>query len=160
MLPSGDLFDIGIAGNNHLLFAGKHYCFGLNSGWMFANSWWMFAKLVLLNGKLGVMRVVTSQLGLTRPSSIFFSSGIVRDIVPPIIHSLSVAGYLEKPRNSKNLEKHNFDRRNGTASSRDACTRLQMKSKWDEKNTVHFSASNLYTIDRKSLLEIQKTGNS
>ena len=50
----------------------------------------MFAKLVLLNGKLGVMRVVTSQWGLTRPSSTFFSSGIVRDIVPPITLTLIV----------------------------------------------------------------------
>ena len=46
----------------------------------------MFAKLVLLDGKLGVMRVVTSQGGLTRLSSIFFSVGKVRDIVPPVIH--------------------------------------------------------------------------
>ena len=42
-------------------------------------------SLFLLNGKLGVMRVVTSQWGLSRPSSIFFSLGIVRGIVPPII---------------------------------------------------------------------------
>ena len=34
---------------------------------------------------LGVMRVVTSQWGLTRPSSIYFGLGIVRDVVPPII---------------------------------------------------------------------------
>ena len=47
----------------------------------------MFVKLVLPNGKLGVMRVETSQCGLTRPSSIFFSLGIVRDIVPPVILS-------------------------------------------------------------------------
>ena len=33
---------------------GKHQCFGLDSEWM-------FAKLLLLDGKLGVMRVVTSQ---------------------------------------------------------------------------------------------------
>ena len=33
---------------------GKHQCFGLDSECM-------FAQLVLLNGKLGVMRVVTSQ---------------------------------------------------------------------------------------------------
>ena len=45
----------------------------------------MFAKLVLLNGKLGVMHVVTSQWGLTRPSSLFHSLGIVRDIVPLVI---------------------------------------------------------------------------
>ena len=50
-------------------------------------------KLVLLNGKLGVMRVVTSQWGLTRPSSIFFSLGIVRDVVPPVI--CNVMGILE-----------------------------------------------------------------
>ena len=31
------------------------------------------------------MRVVTSQWGLTRPSSIHFRLGIVRDVVPPII---------------------------------------------------------------------------
>ena len=38
------------------------------------------------------MRVVTSQWGLTRPSSIyFFSLGIVRDIVPPIIIALQAA---------------------------------------------------------------------
>ena len=42
-------------------------------------------KPVLLNGKLGVMRVATSQWGFTRPSSIFFSLGVVRDIVPPVI---------------------------------------------------------------------------
>ena len=48
----------------------------------------MFVKIVLLNGKLGVMRVVTSQWGLTRPSSTFFSSCIVRDIVPPITLTL------------------------------------------------------------------------
>ena len=47
-------------------------------------------KLVLLNGKLGVMRVVTSQGGLTRPSSIFFSLGIVRDVVPPVIECLNI----------------------------------------------------------------------
>ena len=45
----------------------------------------MFAKLVLLNGKLGVMHVVTGQCGITRPSSIFLSLGIVRDIVPLVI---------------------------------------------------------------------------
>ena len=43
---------------------------------------WMFAKLVLRNGKLGVMCVVISQWGLTRPSSVFFSLGTVRDVVP------------------------------------------------------------------------------
>ena len=47
----------------------------------------MFAKLVLLNGKLGVMRVVTGQRGLTRPSSIFFSMDIVRDIVPLVMET-------------------------------------------------------------------------
>ena len=40
---------------------------------------------ILFYGKLGVMRVVTSQWGLTRPFSIYFSLGIVRDVVPPII---------------------------------------------------------------------------
>ena len=34
--------------------------------------------------------VVTSQWGLTRPYSIFFSLGIVRDIVPPVIYTYSV----------------------------------------------------------------------
>ena len=53
----------------------------------------MFAKLVLLNGKLGVMCVVTSQLGLTRPSSIFFSLGLVRDIVPTIIDECSKCAF-------------------------------------------------------------------
>ena len=37
---------------------------------------------ILFYGKLGVMRVVTSQWGLTRPSSICVSLGIVRDVVP------------------------------------------------------------------------------
>ena len=46
----------------------------------------MLAKLVLLNGKLGVMRGVTSQLALTRPSSIFLSMGIRRDSDPLAIH--------------------------------------------------------------------------
>ena len=41
--------------------------------------------LVLQDGKVGVMCVVTGQWGLTKPSSIFFSLGIVRDIVPPFI---------------------------------------------------------------------------
>ena len=50
----------------------------------------MFAKTVLLNRKLGVVLVVTSHLGLTRPSSIFFSFGIVRDIVPPVIFVLTL----------------------------------------------------------------------
>ena len=36
-------------------------------------------------GKLGVVRILTSQRGFRRLSSIFFSVGIVRDIVPPII---------------------------------------------------------------------------
>ena len=40
----------------------------------------MFSKLVLLNGELGVMHVVTSQLGLTRPFSVFLSFGMKRDI--------------------------------------------------------------------------------
>ena len=35
-------------------FSLQHLCFRLDSEWM-------FAKFVLLNGKLGVMRVVTSQ---------------------------------------------------------------------------------------------------
>ena len=52
----------------------------------------MFAKTVLLNRKLGVVLVVTSHLGLTRPSSIFFSFGIVRDIVPRIIHWRKLSG--------------------------------------------------------------------
>ena len=46
-------------------------------------------KLVLLNGKLGVMRVVTSQWGLTRPSSIYFSLDIVRDVVPHVQADIS-----------------------------------------------------------------------
>ena len=37
---------------------------------------------ILFYGKLGVVRILTSQ---RRLSSIFFSVGIVRDIVPPII---------------------------------------------------------------------------
>ena len=36
-------------------------------------------------GKLGVVRILTSQRGFRRLSSIFFSVGIVRDIVPAII---------------------------------------------------------------------------
>ena len=56
----------------------------------------MFVKLVLLDGKLGAMRVVTSQLGLTRPLSIFFSVGLVRDIVPPDIHEGDNSGNLSK----------------------------------------------------------------
>ena len=59
------------------------------------DSEWMFAKLVLLDGKLGVMRVVTSQWGLTSPSSIFFSLGLVRDIVPLIIINYIIA-WLQK----------------------------------------------------------------
>ena len=58
---------------------GKNKCFWLDSERM-------FVKLVLLDGKQGAMRVVTRQLGLTRPLSIFFSVGLVRDIVPPVIH--------------------------------------------------------------------------
>ena len=49
MLPSGDLLNFGNSDENHL-----NYCFGLDSEWL-------FAKLVLLNGKLGVMHMVTSQ---------------------------------------------------------------------------------------------------
>ena len=37
-------------------------------------------------GKLGVVRVLISQLGLTRPSFILFSLGIVREIVPLVIN--------------------------------------------------------------------------
>ena len=44
-----------------------------------------FAKLVFLDGKLGVICVVTSQRGLTRPSSMFLSVGIVGDIIPHVI---------------------------------------------------------------------------
>ena len=51
---------------------------------------WMFANFVLQNGKVGVMRVVTSQWGLTRSLSIFFSLGIVRDIVPHVILLLKI----------------------------------------------------------------------
>ena len=40
---------------------------------------------VKFNRELGVVRVLTSHLGFTRPSSIYFSLGRVRDIVPPII---------------------------------------------------------------------------
>ena len=62
---------------------GKYWCFRLDSEWM-------FAKLVLLNEKLGVMRVVTSQWGLTRPSSIFSNLVTVRDIVTPIMIVLCI----------------------------------------------------------------------
>ena len=56
MLPSGDLLNFGNFGNNNwpLTILIRNWCFGLDSELM-------FAKLVLLNGKLGVMRVVTSQ---------------------------------------------------------------------------------------------------
>ena len=56
MLPASDLLNFGNTGNNHLPLStfGKHWCFGLDSEWM-------FAELVLLDGKLGVMRVVTNQ---------------------------------------------------------------------------------------------------
>ena len=40
---------------------------------------------ILFYGKLGVVRVLTSQWGFTRPSSIYFNLGIVRDIVPLFI---------------------------------------------------------------------------
>ena len=40
---------------------------------------------ILFYGKLGVTRVLNSQWGLTRPSSIYFSLSIVRDIVLPVI---------------------------------------------------------------------------
>ena len=43
---------------------------------------------ILFYGKLGVVRVLTSQLGFTRPSSIYFSLGIVRNIVPLVIHDI------------------------------------------------------------------------
>ena len=43
---------------------------------------------ILFYGKLGVVRILNSQWGFTRPSSIFFFSlGIVRDIVPLFIYS-------------------------------------------------------------------------
>ena len=40
---------------------------------------------IIFNGKLGGIRVLTRQLGFTRPTSINFSLGIVRDIFAPII---------------------------------------------------------------------------
>ena len=40
---------------------------------------------IVFCGKLGVVRAFTSQWGFTRHSSINFSLGIVRDIVPPIM---------------------------------------------------------------------------
>ena len=40
---------------------------------------------ILFFGKLGVVRVLSGQWGFTRPSSIYFSLGIVRDIVPLFI---------------------------------------------------------------------------
>ena len=60
-----------------------HKCFGLDSEWL-------FAKSVLLDGKLGVMRVVASQRGLFHISQCGYTIlgilGIVRDIVPPVIN--------------------------------------------------------------------------
>ena len=41
-----------------------------------------------------MVRVLTSQRGFTRPSSINFSLGIVRDIVPPIIHRRKLGGVM------------------------------------------------------------------
>ena len=43
-------------------------------------------------GKLGVVRVLTSQWGFTRPFSIYFSLSIVRDIDPPIIEGIVLSG--------------------------------------------------------------------
>ena len=49
---------------------------------------WESVFQIQFYGKLGVVRVLTSQWGFTRPSSICFSLGIVRDIVPLFIHQL------------------------------------------------------------------------
>ena len=57
-------------------------------------------------GKLGVVRVLTSQWGFTRPSSVNFSMGIVRDIVPPIIQELLIKISL-LPEQLKRLKKKN-----------------------------------------------------
>ena len=45
---------------------------------------------ILCYGKLGVARVFSSQWKFTRPSSIYFSVGIARDIVPLVINYLEV----------------------------------------------------------------------
>ena len=60
---------------------GKWFAFGLD---------WEILFFRLFYGKLGVVRVLTSQWGFTRPSSICFSLGLVRDIVPLLIHTNSV----------------------------------------------------------------------
>ena len=78
MLPSGDLLNFGYTGNNHR----PNYL--LASGLL----WGRLRKSVfqsIFYGELGVVRVLTSQGGFTRPSSIYFRLGIVRDIAPLFI---------------------------------------------------------------------------
>ena len=62
---------------------GKQFAFGVDDkGWFFFQ--------ILFYGKLGAVRVSSSQRGFTRPSAIYFSVGIVRDIVSPIIAHMFV----------------------------------------------------------------------
>jgi len=77
MLPSGDLLNFGLKVTIIALTTfGKQFAFGLDWEGMFFR---------LFYGKLGVVRVLTSQWGFTKPSSIYISLGTVRDIVPLFI---------------------------------------------------------------------------